>query len=456
MPESFGRGANHKARGSPKNEGCVLVVRQAGTKTRHARDLFNLSSVRPKAGLHGRRALGMRPEYRQGSAMNAAAQAHAIVQQLCGFPKGNGWMVRCPAHDDENPSLHLSIGDSDKLLVKCHAGCAQDAVLAALTDRGLWGMRVSARNGKPVRKTKLKVVNGAAPESMPILPVPASVKHDPVDLPRNVDGQWVRDPIAKLWPYRDAQTGALLGFDARVNVKTVTWCKTTTGERWKAEQFPKPRPLYYADHEHVPYLAALLRLKPKASVLIAEGCKTADAWQRLVPGATVVSWPGGANAAGFADWTQLVGRRSFFIPDWDRENDPATGKPKAPHLQPGIKAALTFAAIAEANGMTCAIILWPEGPIPPEHIKSGWDGADAEEEGWTQEQAREWIKSYAISPADFRAAVGAPENSEQDSDLAQSESEPALMITAQSMSQAPCHITKPCAGSRTQERTFLM
>jgi len=45
--------------------------------------------------------------------------------------------VRCPAHDDRNPSLNIK-ADGNKLLVHCYAGCSQAAVISALRDRGLW------------------------------------------------------------------------------------------------------------------------------------------------------------------------------------------------------------------------------------------------------------------------------------------------------------------------------
>ena len=51
-----------------------------------------------------------------------------------------GWLSCCPSHDDREPSL--SIRDaSGKVLVYCHAGCKQEAVLIALKERGLWGIR---------------------------------------------------------------------------------------------------------------------------------------------------------------------------------------------------------------------------------------------------------------------------------------------------------------------------
>jgi DNA primase len=49
----------------------------------------------------------------------------------------SGWMAKCPAHDDTNPSLSVREEDG-KVLVHCHAGCAQRDVIAALSARGLW------------------------------------------------------------------------------------------------------------------------------------------------------------------------------------------------------------------------------------------------------------------------------------------------------------------------------
>jgi len=45
---------------------------------------------------------------------------------------------RCPVHDDHNPSLSLKDSEDGRVLVKCHAGCEQAAVVAALESLGLW------------------------------------------------------------------------------------------------------------------------------------------------------------------------------------------------------------------------------------------------------------------------------------------------------------------------------
>ena len=47
-------------------------------------------------------------------------------------------MVRCPVHDDRNPSLSIREDSPGHLLVYCHAGCSQADVIEALRELGLW------------------------------------------------------------------------------------------------------------------------------------------------------------------------------------------------------------------------------------------------------------------------------------------------------------------------------
>jgi hypothetical protein len=48
------------------------------------------------------------------------------------------YVACCPAHDDKTPSLSIEDAPNGNLLVHCHAGCSQNAVIEALRDRGLW------------------------------------------------------------------------------------------------------------------------------------------------------------------------------------------------------------------------------------------------------------------------------------------------------------------------------
>ena len=66
---------------------------------------------------------------------------------------GAGWCCRCPAHDDRTPSLSIRAGDDGRALLRCHAGCAVDAVCGAIGLRpaDLFTDDPSGRNVHPGR-----------------------------------------------------------------------------------------------------------------------------------------------------------------------------------------------------------------------------------------------------------------------------------------------------------------
>jgi hypothetical protein len=68
--------------------------------------------------------------------------AENVAKGLGGRKAGGGWVARCPAHDDREPSLSISDSDNGKVLVRCHAGCDQVQVIAELRLRGLWYERI--------------------------------------------------------------------------------------------------------------------------------------------------------------------------------------------------------------------------------------------------------------------------------------------------------------------------
>ena len=57
--------------------------------------------------------------------------------------RGADWYALCPAHDDQSPSLAITEKDG-KVVFVCRAGCSQEAVIAALKERGLWGANIAA------------------------------------------------------------------------------------------------------------------------------------------------------------------------------------------------------------------------------------------------------------------------------------------------------------------------
>lgn len=82
-----------------------------------------------------------------------------IVQALGGKQSDSGWSCHCPVkshgqgNGDRNPSLSVS-EKNGKVLVKCYAGCSQDAVLSELKNLGL---RLSD-NGSSDRQTQRREV----------------------------------------------------------------------------------------------------------------------------------------------------------------------------------------------------------------------------------------------------------------------------------------------------------
>ncbi len=58
-----------------------------------------------------------------------------LVERKTGFEarkSGHGYSLRCPSHDDSNPSLSINEGDDGKILVKCFAGCVPENICASL------------------------------------------------------------------------------------------------------------------------------------------------------------------------------------------------------------------------------------------------------------------------------------------------------------------------------------
>ena len=56
-----------------------------------------------------------------------------ILQRLSGVKgRGEKYMARCPCHDDSTQSLSVSVGQENKILLKCFAGCETSDIVAAL------------------------------------------------------------------------------------------------------------------------------------------------------------------------------------------------------------------------------------------------------------------------------------------------------------------------------------
>ena len=226
----------------------------------------------------------------------------------------------------------------------------------------------------------------------PVTPVPDGATPPAAHLKRG-------RPVA-TWTYRDAQ-GRTLGVVCRFTTSTggkeilpVVWARNreTGAEEWRWMQWSVPRPLYGLD-----------RLRPDGAVLIVEGEKCADAaHQVLSDWFSVLSWPGGGNAADKADWRCLAGRQVLIWPDCDSQCDKATRQLLPESQQPGIKAAEVIAEKLHELGAQVRIVAIP----PPGEKSDGWDVVDALAEGWDAGRIR-MLLNMQRAPACVKAAKAA-------------------------------------------------
>ena len=82
-----------------------------------------------------------------------------LVERLHAKRSGDGWKAKCPAHDDRDPSLSIREGSDGRALIKCHAGCQTNDILAAidLKPRDLF---VSGKNdSEPPKQTLSRKTN---------------------------------------------------------------------------------------------------------------------------------------------------------------------------------------------------------------------------------------------------------------------------------------------------------
>ena len=65
--------------------------------------------------------------------MNVADFVQLLAaRSLSPHQSGAGWQSRCAGHEDRNASLSISTGNDGRILLKCHAGCSAESIVAAL------------------------------------------------------------------------------------------------------------------------------------------------------------------------------------------------------------------------------------------------------------------------------------------------------------------------------------
>ena len=185
-----------------------------------------------------------------------------VLSKLEGVKRdGEQHKALCPAHKDVNPSLSVSVGDNDSVLLHCHAGCTFEAILAA-----------------------------------------AELKAS--DLYDQEPDQARRETY---YNYHDAE-GKVIGRTVKVTVPKKDFWQERPNERGGWEKKYGSAGILY----RLPEILA----KPDRHVFICEGEKSADAVRGLGLLATT-------NALGAKKWKKehtqtLRGRRVVILPDNDK------------------------------------------------------------------------------------------------------------------------------------------
>ena len=188
-------------------------------------------------------------------------------------PNGTGWMAKCPAHEDHNPSLSISQGEDGRVLLHCHAGCPLEAVLSAA---GLTKKDLFLNDGHPSTPARQEIPYTYQDETGK-------------SLFRVVRGA-VRDGKKTFWQQRPDGRGG--------------WTNSASGVRKVLFRLPE-----------------LTEADPSEPVLIVEGEK--DVLKAVELGFIATTSPGGAGK-----WTEeteaehhygdaLRGRNVVIIPDND-------------------------------------------------------------------------------------------------------------------------------------------
>ena len=167
--------------------------------------------------------------------------------------------------------------------------------------------------------------------------------------------------------------------DGKKQVLPVSYCsnEALNQEAWRLKGFSDNghKPIYHID-----------KIKDdQRIILIVEGEKTCDKAQELLPDYIVLSWLGGSNGAGKANWQQLAGREVVIWADND---------------QAGITAARTIGQmINEANGRIGNVtIIEPSrlefnGTINENILPEKWDLADKLPTGLNIDNLKEAIRN---------------------------------------------------------------
>jgi hypothetical protein len=227
-------------------------------------------------------------------------------------PNGDGWRARCPAHDDNSPSLSVNVTAEGHVLVHCFTGCDARTIVEkmGLTMSDLFvgngsrngtgaGGSASGNNGeKKAREAKKKPRRSFADRTEVLSYLDRLLKKD----------SYTR---VRTYHYMDA-AGDIVAAVARYEQPAIAGTKPEKtfrpvhreGAKWFLGDPPGPWPLY-----------RLGDLAEAKRVFVCEGEKAADAVRGLGLAGTTSAH--GSQSPGKTDWSPLGGKEVVLLPDND-------------------------------------------------------------------------------------------------------------------------------------------
>ena len=223
---------------------------------------------------------------------------------------GNGWAACCPAHDDNVPSLSIAEGDDGRVLLLCHTGCSIEKICESLglqvrdlMPGNLYAMYRSTEPPNFREKQQYRRQDSEKPKGSTYQTIDEAIK----SLDQMMASQEGRR--ADVWRYVDAN-GDLVAAVVRYDQPTPEGEKqrktfrpvSKHSDGWKISDPPDVWPLYQ-----------LADLVDADQVYINEGEKAADAASSI--GLIATTSAHGSGSAHKSDWSPLVGKHCFILPD---------------------------------------------------------------------------------------------------------------------------------------------
>jgi len=286
-------------------------------------------------------------------------EAILVSRDLHPHRAGAGIACRCPAHEDNAPSLSVGTGLDGRILLNCHAGCSTEAVVAGLglTMRDLFppgsasaprARYVMTRGGSASAST---VSSPRATTPAPPAPLSATAEPKPRGRPKSPGKQ------VAVYPYVD-ESGTLLFEVVRYEPKTfrqrVRDSSVQGGYTYSTASIPD-KPVF-----RLP--AVLSAIDNMTTVFVVEGEKDVLALEGI--GLTATTCPGGAGKFTESQANSLRGATVVVLADKDAV---------------GIAHAEDVRAKLEAAGASVVAAF----PLPDRDVGPVKDAADFVEAGGT-------------------------------------------------------------------------